>query len=152
MDFKILVITCESTNNQQRLDEYMDRFSNEGFSEYVFNWYMQENKQAKLINHCRTATKTQRNQSLSDFLTDHPSLAWMKTVFDQNYDATADILNDLAMREVESVRRRKTILSLCKLAKLINSDGQERNNYIDRINKSLELIEYQVGNVIIELC
>lgn len=141
LDFKILVLICELTDNQQRLDEYMNRFGNEGFSEFVYSWYMQENKQAKLINRCRKFAKTPNNQALSEFLMDHPSLSWMKNVFDQNFGIAAETLNNLALSETESVRRKKTMLSLGKLAKLacVNVD----DDFVNGINKNLELIEIQ---------
>lgn len=143
LDFRILVTVCEITDNQQRLDDYMNRFSNEGFSEFVYSWYMQENKQAKLISRCRKFTKTANNQTLSRFLSDHPSLSWMKDIFSQNFEMAAETLNDLALRETDSVRRRKTMLSLSKLSKLAASNDQEQDRLINGINRDLELIEFQ---------
>ncbi|GJQ78399.1 putative nuclear pore complex protein [Trypoxylus dichotomus] len=142
LDFKILVIICESTDNQQRLDEYMDRFSNEGFSKFVYGWYMQENKQAKLINRCRKIANAS-NKTLYKFLSEHPSLSWMKDVFNKNFDGAAETLNDLALHETESVGRKKTMLSLSKLAKLAASNGPTRDDFIDETNRNLELIEFQ---------
>ncbi|KRT80940.1 hypothetical protein AMK59_5694, partial [Oryctes borbonicus] len=142
LDFKILVIICESTDNQQRLDEYMDRFNNEGFSKFVYEWYMQENKQAKLVNRCRKFNKTS-NRTLYTFLSEHPFLSWMKDVFNQNFDGAAETLNDLALHETESVRRKKTMLSLSKLAKLAASDERNQDKFVDSVNRDLELIEFQ---------
>lgn len=121
----------------------MNRFGNEGFSEFVYSWYMQENKQAKLINRCRKIAKTPNNHTLTRFLSDHPSLSWMKDVFAQNFDEAAKTLNALAVRETESIRRKKTMLSLSKLSKLAASNEQDRDEFVIGINKDLELIEFQ---------
>lgn len=92
LDFETLVIVCEKTDNQARLDEYMDRFSNNGFSEYVYNWFIKENKQGKLIDKYRKVGKTKHLQKLSNFLSDHPSLYWMQQIFDHKFTLAASTL------------------------------------------------------------
>lgn len=143
LDFESLVVICETTNNQNRLDEYMDRFSAEGFSEYVYTWYLQENKQGKLIDRCRRVGKTRDVQKLSTFLADHASLAWMQHVYDRKFSSAADVLQTLASEESESVVRQKTMLSLAKLAKLAAPNVDEADPYVQNVNAQLELIAFQ---------
>lgn len=143
LDFETLVLICESTDNQQRLDEYMDRFNNEGFSEYVYTWYLQKNKQGKLIERCRKVTKPRNLQKLTHFLSDHPSLSWMQNIYDRKFENAADTLRNLASEETESVVRQKTMLSLCKLSKLAASKTVAADPYIQDVNSQLELITFQ---------
>lgn len=119
----------------------MERF--EGFSEFVYSWYLQENKQGKLIERCRTMDKQKKDHKLTSFLNGHPSLSWMQNIFDKKFDAAASTLKKLAQDEVDSVTRQKTMLSLSKLSKLaskINSDSEE---FVETINTRLELIAFQ---------
>lgn len=142
LDFEILVSICEATNNQQRLDEYMDRFENEGFSEYVYSWYLQQNKQGKLLERCKTFSKQRKEQKLTNFLSGHPSLLWLENVFERKFDNAAETLQKLAQEEVDSVIRQKTILSLSKLAKLVGNET-DNEEFIENINARLELIAFQ---------
>lgn len=143
LDFETLVIVCEKTDNQARLDEYMDRFSNNGFSEYVYNWFIKENKQGKLIDKYRKVGKTKHLQKLSNFLSDHPSLYWMQQIFDHKFTLAASTLYNLSVAEKESLTRQKTILSLSKLAKLAGPTTSDTHIYVDNVNSRLELINYQ---------
>lgn len=142
LDFETLIIICEETNNQARLDEYMNRFSEDGFLEFVYSWFLQENKQGKLINICRNVYKTKSNQKLSSFLSGHPSLSWIQNVFSDKFDDAADALKDLSAAETESVTRQKTMLSLCKLVKLAG-DSPEKDVYVNTLNSDLEVISFQ---------
>lgn len=49
LDFEILMRICEANNNEDRINEYMRRFKDTDFSEFVYNWYMREGKQSKLL-------------------------------------------------------------------------------------------------------
>lgn len=123
LDFESLVLICESTNNQRRLDEYMDRFGAEGFTEYVYNWYLQHNKSAKLIDRCRTgAAKSQQGaQKLTSFLSDRPKLSWLQNVFEGNFASAADILNGLGQ-----VRR---LLPFLTVDKQFSCGGQDVHSF-----------------------
>lgn len=121
----------------------MDRFSNEGFSEYVYMWYLQKNKQGKLIDRCRKVTKPRNIQKLTSFLSDHPSLSWMQNIYDKKFETAADTLRNLASEETESVVRQKTMLSLCKLSKLAAPNTLPSDSYVEDVNSQLELITFQ---------
>lgn len=136
------MLICECTNNQRRLDEYLERFSNQGFSEFVYNWFLKENKQGKLINMCKNVTKSKNIEKLTTFLSDHPSLAWMQEIFDKKYNQAADTLHKLGMEETDSITRQKTMLSLCKLAKLAGG-SHVTDDYIKAVESKLNLIAFQ---------
>ncbi|XP_044263471.1 nuclear pore complex protein Nup133 [Tribolium madens] len=141
LDFETLMILCESTGNQRRLDDYLERFSNEGFSEFVYNWFLKENKQGKLIDMCKHVGKSKNIQKLTNFLSGHPSLSWMQEIFDKKYNQAANTLQNLALNETESVTRQKTMFSLCKLAKL--ASGPVNEEFLKNVQSRLDLIAYQ---------
>ncbi|VEN43093.1 unnamed protein product [Callosobruchus maculatus] len=140
LDFETLVIICETNDNQKRLDEYIQRFDNDGFSEYVYNWFLKQNKQGKLIDWYRRSGKTKNLDKLTGFLKDHPSISWIQLVFDQKFAAASDTLLNLANEESESVTRQKTMLSLSKLASLAAPPVADIDEKIDTINRKLELV------------
>jgi nuclear pore complex protein Nup133 len=45
LDFQTLVIICDKTENQQRLDEYIERFKTQNFSQFAISWHMKQNRQ-----------------------------------------------------------------------------------------------------------
>lgn len=143
LDFEALTIICESTDNQNRLEEYMDRFINEGFPEFVYSWYLQENKQGKLINKCRQLGKSKNMHKLSTFLSGHPSLSWLQYIYEKKFSLASDVLQNLASEETESVVRQKTVLSLAKLAKLASPVVDEDDLNVQKINAGLDLVAFQ---------
>lgn len=137
LDFKTLVIICDQTKNQTRLDEYIERYRDQDFSQFAINWHLQQNKRGDLFE------RFKRNQSeLTRFLGDHPSLAWIQTVFNGDLSRAARILLQLSKSETELVSRKKTMLSLSKLTSL--AADEDLSNQIDAINGELQLIQYQL--------
>lgn len=136
LDFKTLVIICDQTKNQTRLDEYIERYRDQDFSQFAINWHLQQNKRGDLFE------RFKRNQSeLTRFLGDHPSLAWIQSVFNGDLSRASRILLQLAQNETELVARKKTMLSLAKLTSL--AADEDLTNQIDVINSELQLLEYQ---------
>ncbi|CAH1978388.1 unnamed protein product [Acanthoscelides obtectus] len=140
LDFETLVIICETNDNQKRLDEYIQRFDNDGFSEYVYNWFLKQNKQGRLIDWYRRSGKTKYLDKLTSFLKDHPSISWIQLVFDHKFAAASETLLHLANEETESVTRQKTMLSISKLASLAAPPVADIEEKIDTINHKLELV------------
>lgn len=135
-DFQILVVLCDRTQNQSRLDDYILRFKDKNFSQYAIQWHIVKEKKADLFE------RFKGNQSeLSKFLINHPSLAWVQNVFNGNYRKASETLFDLAISEREYVSRKKTILSLSKLAALA-SEG-DMSQLIEEININLGVISHQ---------
>lgn len=159
IDFQILVIICDRTENQNRLDEYIERFKEQNFSQFAISWHMKQNKQGDLFERFRN------NQAdLAKFLHNHPSLAWIQLIFNGELAKASNILFDLAKNEIELVARRKVtqclILLFCKfsinifyfrsaqimfsMAKLAAyAADMDMSQQIDAINRELHLIEHQ---------
>lgn len=136
LDFNTLVLICDRTKNQARLDEYIQRFQENNFSQYAINWHLQQNKRGDLFE------RFKHNQSdLSRFLGDHPSLAWIQAIFNGDLIKASSVLFSLAQAETELVQRKKTMLSLAKLTCL--AADEDLSDHIMQINNELRLIEYQ---------
>lgn len=131
-----MVQICDLTQNQNRLDEYIEKYKELNFSQFAINWHLRQNKRGDLFE------RFKHNQAdLSKFLIDHPSLAWVQAVFNGDLSKAGRILFELAQNETESVARKKTILSLAKLSSFASEDDLAIQ--IDHINSELRLIEYQ---------
>ncbi|KAK9884080.1 hypothetical protein WA026_005018 [Henosepilachna vigintioctopunctata] len=152
LDFESLILICELTDNQHRLDEYMTRFHSEGFTEYVYNWYLKENKEAKLIDRCRKLN-SKNTQKLTGYLNQHPSLLWMQQIFDKNFSQAALTLSHISENETDSLIKQKTMYSLAKLSKLAAPNTKETDPLIQKVNSKLELINYQeeIPDYVLEL-
>lgn len=143
LDYNVLIVICENTNNQQRLDEYLERFKNEDFAQHVFNWYLQENKQGKLLARCKASARRQTKSNLTQYLGTHPSLSWLQHVFEGHYDKAAFTLDCLARDEKKLLTKKKSLLSIAKLANLAANGVNSKNHFVENVNKELDLITYQ---------
>lgn len=136
LDFKTLVVICDQTKNQARLEEYIERYRDQDFSQIAINWHLQQNKRGDLFERFK-----RNKRELSRFLGDHPSLEWIQTVFNGDLSRASRILMSLAQNDTESISRKKTMLSLSKLTSL--AADEELSNEIDVINGELQLIDFQ---------
>lgn len=101
-DFQTLVIICDRTENQQRLDEYNERFKDLNFMEFAISWHLKQNKRGNLFE------RFKNNQAeLAKFLKNHLSLAWIQLFFNGEMAKASNVLMELAQNEVELVARKK---------------------------------------------
>lgn len=136
LDFQILVQICDKTSNQDRLDEYIEKYKEMEFSQFAINWHLRQNKRGDLFE------RFKHNQAeLSKFLGDHPSLAWVQCIFNGDLGRAAKILTMLAQNESELVQRKKTMLSLAKLA--CTAADEDMSVQLSIINVELFIIGYQ---------
>ncbi|XP_015437320.1 PREDICTED: nuclear pore complex protein Nup133 [Dufourea novaeangliae] len=116
-DFASLIQICELTNNKNRLDGYMEKFSDQDFVGYLFSWYVKDGRQGQLVEKCRRGGTAE----LAGKLAEHPTLSWVQSALTDDLKFAASTLYSLAIEENELVTRKKTMLSLAKLA-LLASD------------------------------
>lgn len=116
-DFQTLVQICDLTNNKDRLDVYIEKFKDQEFSQFLFNWYIQEQKPGRLLETFRAgsglsgaAQNASQQTALARFLGDHPSLSWLQHVFLNDFQRASDTLTNLAEQETELLRRKKVCL------------------------------------------
>ncbi|XP_063979261.1 nuclear pore complex protein Nup133 [Diachasmimorpha longicaudata] len=139
-DFASLVQICELTDNKSRLDSYSERFADQDFVGFLFSWYVKDGRQGQLVERCRRGGAGELTEKLSE----HPELSWVQESLTGEYRQAAHTLSVLANEELELVKRKKTKLSLSKLALLCSDEPEgEIADALERINSELELIAYQ---------
>ncbi|XP_033628946.1 nuclear pore complex protein Nup133-like [Asterias rubens] len=134
-DFGILVSLCELTENEERLQRYMNQFATKGFSDFVFKYYMDEGKRSKLLSQ-----PFSQHAELSEFLQAHDHLSWLHHLQVNDYSKAQETLKRLAAKETLSVAKKKTLLSLSKLSALA---GEASDTELEDINTELDIILHQ---------
>lgn len=138
-DFKILVELCEETDNQDRLNRYMIQFADQGFSDFVFKWYLDEGKHSKLLSQ-----PPSQHNALTRFLEGHDNLSWIHYINTKQYELAHRTLKNLAINEQRYLSKKKTLLSLSKLAALTSNESPEiKDVQLTAINMEQDLILYQ---------
>uniref|UniRef100_A0A8C1NED1 Nucleoporin 133 n=1 Tax=Cyprinus carpio TaxID=7962 RepID=A0A8C1NED1_CYPCA len=117
-DFDILVQLCERTENQSRLQQYMVKFADQNFADFLFRWYMEKGKRGKLLSQ-PIAT----HQQLASFLQAHDHLSWLHDIHAHR------TLYSQANMETRYFSKKKTLLALSKLTALA-SDMPEAVHHI----------------------
>ncbi|XP_046402089.1 nuclear pore complex protein Nup133 [Ischnura elegans] len=62
-DFEALVRVCDITGNDERLSEYQEKFEDQGFSNFLYAWYMREHKQGELLEKFRQGSSLRKVQA-----------------------------------------------------------------------------------------
>ncbi|OAD54862.1 hypothetical protein WN48_06062 [Eufriesea mexicana] len=139
-DFASLIQICELTNNKSRLDRYIKKFAAQDFVGFLFSWYVKDGRQGQLVEKCRHGGTIE----LSEKLAEHPTLSWVQSALTDDLRFAANTLHSLAIQEKELVTRKKSMLSLAKLALLTSDDLEEEvKDCVKRINNELALIAHQ---------
>ncbi|XP_052770068.1 nuclear pore complex protein Nup133-like [Mya arenaria] len=137
-DFDLLIRICEATGNQDRIQRYQQQFADKGFSDFLFNWYMKEGKQGRLLSQ-----PVPQHGQLHSFLQQdkYGYLKWLNDIDRHDYRAAHETLLNLGRNEEEYLAKKKTLLSLSKLAGLAygEEDEQLKSNIRD-IDEEQELI------------
>ncbi|XP_017488987.1 PREDICTED: nuclear pore complex protein Nup133 isoform X2 [Rhagoletis zephyria] len=137
LDFQSLVVICDETKNQDRLDAYIKKYEEYDFSQFAINWHLRQNRQGEVFE------RFKGNQAaLSQFMRDHPTLGWIQLVFNGDFERAAKILLQLAQNETEFVQRKKSMLSLAKLSAFASADS-DLAIQLESINAELNIIDYQ---------
>ncbi|NXU53398.1 NU133 protein, partial [Turnix velox] len=131
-DFDILVQICEQTDNQPRLQHYMNQFADQNFSDFLFRWYLEKGKRGKLLSQ-----PVAQHRQLATFLQGHEHLRWLHEINSQDFRKAHKTLQNLANMEVSYFAKKKTLLGLSKLAALA-SDFPE-----DTLQEKVEEISEQ---------
>ncbi|XP_078592881.1 nuclear pore complex protein Nup133-like [Branchiostoma floridae x Branchiostoma japonicum] len=138
-DFSVLVQLCEDTDNQERLERYMVQFADKGFSDFLFKWYMDTGKRGKLLSQ-----PSSQNAELAQFLASHEHLSWLHDINTSQWDKAHSTLKKLAEKETKYAARKKTLLSISKLAALASDQPQDSiQQQVGAINNELQLLFFQ---------
>ncbi|XP_043529238.1 nuclear pore complex protein Nup133 [Frieseomelitta varia] len=139
-DFASLIQICELTNNKNQLDGYMKKFAAQDFVGFLFSWYVKDGRQGQLVEKCRRGGTVE----LSEKLAEHPTLSWVQSALTDDLCFAASTLYSLAIQESELVTRKKSMLSLAKLAFLASDELKEKDrHHVKNIDNELALVAYQ---------
>ena len=140
-DWDLLVRICEETKNKEKLEAYMERFSDTAFSSHVYAWYVKEGKQNRLLS----LSKTRHTPDLTSFLNHHNDISWLHDIQNQNYGQAANTLTGMAMnmKEGDILARKKTQLSLAKLAALACPPSNQTEEAVGRVEQEMCLVAAQ---------
>jgi len=134
-EFGALVRICEETENKDKLEEYIHKYSEHNFSEFVFSWYVKEGKQSRLL------AATGRSKELGRFLSGHSDISWLHDIHTENLGNAASTLTDIAKAETDILARKKIELSLAKLS-LLGADHEDQH-LLQQIDQELMLVQSQ---------
>ncbi|KAK7104815.1 nuclear pore complex protein Nup133-like [Littorina saxatilis] len=140
-DFDILIRICDVTDSQDRLQRYVAQFADQGFSQYLFNWYLKEGKRGRLLSQ-----PFAQNPDLRRFLASDNTryLSWLHQIGAGDFSGVHQTLVELARAEQIFLAKRKTLLSLSKLAALASDDSPELvEPNVEAINEELSQIDLQ---------
>ncbi|KAM9564294.1 nuclear pore complex protein Nup133 isoform 2-T2 [Guaruba guarouba] len=119
-DFDILVQMCEQTDNQARLQRYMNQFADQNFSDFLFRWYLEKGKRGKLLSQ-----PIAQHGQLANFLQAHEHLSWLHEINSQDLQKAHSTLQTLANTETRYFAKKKTLLGLSKLAALASDFSED---------------------------
>ena len=139
-EFHGLIRVCEITNDNDRLERYMDLFAEQDFANFVFDWHLRQGKQSKLLQH-RTYTSGKRQNQLGRFLEGHANISWLHDIQTGDFLESAKTLKALADSETDLVARKKTMLSIAKLSNLCANTTDGENN----VDEALNLIDHEMN-------
>ncbi|CAD5122467.1 DgyrCDS10890 [Dimorphilus gyrociliatus] len=140
-DYRILIEICEKNDDKCRLERYIQQYSNKNFIEFVFKWYSEQEKVGKLLSIPSLAHHPDLQAFLQSEKNKH--LGWLQEIKTNSFIKAHKTLHELADAEIDSLPKKKTLLSLSKLAALADFEVCSKRNVeesIERINKNLELI------------
>jgi len=138
-EWDMLVRICEETNNKERLEKYMEKYSNTNFSSHVFSWFVKEGKQSRLLS-LHNAGQT---SELASFLTSHSNISWLHDIHTENFPKASLTLSEIALKEADILSRKKTQLSLAKLTALACEDDVLKATQLAKIEQEMCLVAAQ---------
>ncbi|KYM94728.1 hypothetical protein ALC62_14709 [Cyphomyrmex costatus] len=110
------------------------------FAGFLFSWYVKDGRQGQLVERCRRGGTAELTEKLSE----HPTLSWVQAALTDELRFAANTLHTLAVQESELVTRKKSMLSLAKLALLASDESEDKViDCVKTIDNELTLIAYQ---------
>ncbi|KYQ46946.1 hypothetical protein ALC60_14035 [Trachymyrmex zeteki] len=110
------------------------------FAGFLFSWYVKDGRQGQLVERCRRGGTAELTEKLSE----HPTLSWVQAALTDELRFAANTLHTLAVQESELVTRKKSMLSLAKLALLASDESEDKvMDCVKTIDNELTLIAYQ---------
>jgi len=137
-DFHMLILLCERTNDNEKLQQYKFQFKNEGFDNILYQWYVENGQWSQLMT-----TKDKFND-FDTLLSSNEQLSWIHFIGVKEYSKASQVLSNLATEEKESIARKKYMLVLANLTILAANEAENvMEAKISDIDGHLELLSYQ---------
>uniref|UniRef100_A0A915J2J2 Nucleoporin Nup133/Nup155-like C-terminal domain-containing protein n=1 Tax=Romanomermis culicivorax TaxID=13658 RepID=A0A915J2J2_ROMCU len=134
-DFDILIELCKLNNDDLLLERYRTKFADQNFDKAYDHWLLKQKKYDQLLD--------RRPEDLTAFLdaTNRSDLLWISHLVNNDFLKASQCLYEISSDEKESISKKKTLLSIAKLAALSVDENLE--SHIDTLNKELDLITFQ---------
>jgi len=133
--FTLLVQLCEETGDINRLKALSNK--HQGFAEVAYQWYLEHGKQSRLLT-----SGIAEPAQLAKFLAPHSHLSWIHHLGRKDYTEAGQALKSLGEVEESLLSRKKTLLSIGKLALLAGGTAAESED-ISVINRQLDTVTFQ---------
>ena len=152
LEFVALIAVCEAAGDRGRLDQYMERFADQRFSDFVFEWHLKEGRPDKLLSavdsakESRNRLETRRAQELDRFLKSggHEGIQWLHEIGMGDFETAGETLAELGKEESRVLARKKTMLSLAKLAALASeADDAIISETVSEVDHHLNVVAAQ---------
>ncbi|XP_074646097.1 nuclear pore complex protein Nup133-like isoform X2 [Tubulanus polymorphus] len=139
-EFEVLIRVCEETDRQDRLQLYMEQYESQDFAEFAMKWFVEAGKCSKVLK-----LPISQRAALGRFFDqeENKSISWLYDIDAGNFSQAQTTLKDLALNESRSVAKKKTLLSLSKLAALAADDIPDIHEQIKVINDEHDLLLHQ---------
>ncbi|XP_019849133.1 PREDICTED: nuclear pore complex protein Nup133-like [Amphimedon queenslandica] len=137
--FPTILQVFEEQGDTELLRNYLEVFKDKGFDEFIFHYYI-DNKNIKQLIELTNLFP----ESLSKFLNEYPELQWLHLIATDKYNEASESLRRVSDNEDTFLSRKKTALSLSKLA-LLAAGGHSSAKTVgelEEINCELQRIEY----------
>jgi len=128
-DFETLVLVCEKSDSEQRLHRYINEFASRGFSDFLYQYYLNKGQKGKLLQQ-----PAAYHNHVNRFLNEHSDLSWLHDIRTNSFAKASNTLRNLAMQEQDYFGRKKSMLSIAKLCALASDEPQQI------VNDKVELI------------
>lgn len=139
VDFGALLAVCDETGNEEKLNGYIEKLGDSGFTEFACKWYMQRNQRERLLRLGRPEVST--------FLGGHPDVLWVDQSERERYSDAGRTLLSLAVTEKDLFSRKKTLLSLAKLhlatEQKLGPDPEAVQGELDEVEIEMALLMHQ---------
>ncbi|PAA72767.1 hypothetical protein BOX15_Mlig029583g3, partial [Macrostomum lignano] len=142
-EFDLLIRVCESLPDSQEQQQMLSRYQAQlsGFSTHLAAYYLRTGKRGCLL---RMTALQQQNQQSQQQQHHHPEtqpLAWLQEVASGQFGRAGATLSALARSEKRLASRKRSLLSMAKLAYLASGGGAAEA--LRAANCGLELLDYQ---------
>lgn len=141
VDFNILVSICENKNNHQLLENYLDKFAQTDFADFVIRYFMERKKLNFLLKN-----NFLKRADLSSCFDKYKFLSWIKDIKNDRFKESALTLNNLGYEEKESFMKKRSLISMSKLNLIANAGFENLNandtKLMNSLNRQLSYLAY----------